>query len=413
MLPPSTDLVWYYWAVRCPLPLLLALLLAASAAPARAEMTAEQKTAVDTALTALYRCDYDAAEKLFSDRLAASPGDPVYSLGYATALWWRVENDFAQPGSPEEKRFFEAIGRAIDDAKHAEKGDRKADALLYFGAAVGLKARREATQHRWLAAYFDGRKSYKSERKALELDPNLYDAYLGVGAFDYYTATLGKLVRVLAFSSGGDKAKGLAELRLAADRGEFSKTAAKLLLVGIHWTFEKDPHGAWTILEELSSTYHDSPLIDSMRLIGLYHLRDASGLRREAQALLDKSGAAAALYRPIDRAGALYFLGVADQLSRDYPRALEHYQAALKTVPEGQPFRAVIRLFMGETLDLLGRRDEAVDAYKLALKEPPLWGVPRYAKFLLKHPFTADKDPLPPRGAELGGAPAGEEGSGA
>ena len=372
-------------------------------------MTPDERAAVEKGLDALYHNDYEGADKLFQEKMQAAPDNPVYSLGYATSLWWRVENEFAQPGSPLAKRFEDAVDEAIDDAKKMQKGDRKAEAYLYLGAAQGLKGRREASQHHWLSAYFAGRHSYKNERKALELDPQLYDAYLGVGAFDYYTATLGKLVRALAFTSGGDKAKGLAELRLAADRGEFSRTAAKLLMVGIDWTFEKDPKAAWATLEELSGSYKDSPLIDGMRLIGLYHLRDAGALKKEAQAVLAKCEKGVPFYSPLDKAASVYFLGVADQLARDYPRALERYDAALRQTPAGQPFRGVILLFRGETLDLLGRRDEAAAAYKEALKQPPLWGVPRYAKYLLKHPFTSDKDPLPPRSAELGGSPASED----
>lgn len=393
--------------------LVLAALLALAPRPASAAMTAQERAFVEKGLTALYQCDYDGAEKLFQEAMTAHPGDPVYSLGYATSLWWLVENDFALPGSPLEKRFFTAVDRAIDDAKAAQQGEAKADAYLYLGAAQGLKGRREASQHRWLAAYFDGRHSYKNERKALALDPKLYDAYLGVGAFDYYLARLGKLIRALTFMSGGDRQKGLAELRLAADNGEFSKTAAKLLLVGIDWTFEKNPQRAWSTLEELSASYHDSPLIDSMRLIGLYHLRDAPALKREAREMLAKCEKGVPFYRPLDRAGALYFMGVADQLSGETAGALARYDEALRYVPDGQPFRSVIRLFIGESLDLQGKRDQATAAYKAALKEAPLWGVPRYAKFLLKHPFTSDKDPLPPRNVDLGGVPASDEEGGA
>ena len=101
----------------------------------------------------------------------------------------------------------------------------------------------------WLTAYIDGRRAYRNAGKAVALDPALYDAYLGIGAFDYYVATLSGFVRALAFTGGGDKAQGLAKLRLAAERGRFSRVAAKLLLVGIYFPLEKKPREAWSILE--------------------------------------------------------------------------------------------------------------------------------------------------------------------
>lgn len=362
-------------------------------------MTAEEQKIVEDGMNALYRCDYDGAEKTFQEPMQAHPGDPVYSLGYATSLWWRVENDFALPGSPEEQRFFAAVSHAINDAKAYKKSD-KAEALLYLGAAEGLKGRREASNKHWFSAYLDGRRSYKNETRAISLNPELYDAYLGIGAFDYYVATLGRFLRMFAFA-GGDKAKGLSELRLAAAHGRFSRIAAKLLLVGIDWTFEKDPKAAWDMLQEVTKEYPDSPLIRSMRLIGLYHLRDVEGLKREAREFLARCDAHAPFYRPMDRAGALYFLGVGEQLSGEPAKAIEDYQEAMKDVPQGQRLRGLLELFIGESLDLQGKREEAKASYKQALREPPFWGVPRYARYLLKHAYKAGDDPLPPRNVAL------------
>ncbi|MDE2040367.1 MAG: tetratricopeptide repeat protein [Elusimicrobia bacterium] len=381
--------------------LLLPLLAVLALPPSARAMSVEQRKTVDAGLDALYRCDYDGAEGLFSRAMSGHPGDPVYSLGYATSVWWRMENDFALPGSPMEKRFFAAIDRAIRDAKAATSGPDKASAYLYLGAAQGLRARREASERHWFYAYFDGRRSYKNERRAIRLSPQLYDAYLGLGAFDYYVATLSRLLRLLAFASGGDKSKGLAELHLAAQRGEFSRVAAKLLLVGIDWTFERDPQRAWDTLDEVYKLYPNSPMVESMRLIGLYRLRDAEGLKTAARAFLDKAEDGAPFFRPIDRAGGHYFLGLGEQLSGQYSEAIKQYEAAFKDAPEGQRMRGLLRLFIGECLDLQGHRAEAVDSYRLALRQPPLWGVPRYARYLLYRPYKATMDPLPPRNVAL------------
>lgn len=380
---------------------LRALLLLA--APARA-LTPEQQGVVQKGMDALYRSDFDGAESAFGESMSRHPGDPVYSLGYATSVWWRMEHDLALSDSPEEQRFFSALGKAIDDAKEATRSpdkQQRAEAYLCLGAAYGLKGRREAAEAHWMTAYFDGRRSYRSEQEAIQLEPTLYDAYLGIGAFDYYTARLSRFIRMFSFAKG-DKARGLEELQLAAQRGEFSRVAAQLLLVGVDWTFEKRPEDAWTLLEEVHKRYPGSPLVDTLRLIGLYHLRDAAGLKREARLFLEKADGGAPFFRPVDRAAGRYFLGLGKQLSGDYPGALDDYQAALKFVPRGQRLRGLLRLFIGESCDLMGRREEALAAYRQALADPPFWGVQRYARFLLKRPFTSGLDPLPPRNVALG-----------
>lgn len=382
----------------------LSALVAAAAllvpATARA-MTAEEQAAVVRGLDFLYRLDFDGAEKVFREAMKEHPGDPVYSLGGAVTAWWRLENDFVPAGSPEEKTFFAAVSTALKDAKRESSQGVKAEGFLYMGAAYGLRGRREAAHHQWLAAYLDGRKAYRNERKAVALDPGLADAYLGIGAFDYYVATLSRFVRLFVFTKGSDKAQGLAELNHAAAHGRFSGVAAKLVLVGIDWTFEKKPQDAWDLLEDLHGLYPDSPLIDSMRLIGLFHLRDGERLKRDARTFLEKAERGAPNFRPVDRDAGRYFLGLGEQLTGDYAQAQEEYEHALRDVPARHPWRSMLRLFIGECQDLRGERDAAVASYKRALADPPLWGVPRYAKYLLKHPFRPGDNPLPARNDDL------------
>ncbi len=378
--------------------LLLLLLLAPTGARA---MRPEDEKLVQSGLDSLYRSDYDGADRLFAEAVAKEPDNPVAALGVAISAWWRMENDFASPGSAEQKAFKAAVKRSIDVGEKAAHGQTEALADLTLGASYGLRGRAEAAQRHWFAAYLAGRKAYKYGQRAIKLDPELFDAYLGLGAFDYYVATLSRFVQALAFTSGADKQKGLAELQLAAEKGRFSPVAAKLLLVGMYWTFEKQPQEAWKLLEDLHARYPDSPFIDSMRLIGLYHLRDAAGLQKAARAYLANAEKGAPNFRPIDKTVGRYFLGLGEQLSGDAATALTDYQTALAQLPPDHRSRTLVYLFIGEASDLLGRRDDAVKAYHQAVQGPPFWGVARYARWLLRRPFKAGDDPLPPRSESL------------
>jgi len=379
------------------LAVLAALLL--GAAPARA-LTPEDEKIVDAGLDAMYRSDYDGARKIFDEAVAAHPGDPALSLCSAIESWWVMENDFDPPGSPEAKRFLDADKRAIDDAKRAADKGGDAEAFTCLGAAYGLRGRYEATQKHWFKAYGDGKRSYKSELAATKIDPRLDDPYLGLGAFDYYSSRLSSFVRFFIFTKNGDKDKGLAELERAT-HGRFSGVAAQFLLVGIDWTFEKKPEEAWKTLESLRARYPGSPMIEGMRLIGLFHLKDGAGLEREARVFLANAEKPAPFYRPLDKAAGHYFLGLGLQMTGKYEEAIKENEAALALIPQGHRTRGLPMLFIGECQDLLGRRDEAKATYKRALKEQPFWGVPRYAKFLIGHPFRPDSNPLPARSDEL------------
>ncbi|MBI4346231.1 MAG: hypothetical protein HY553_05210 [Elusimicrobia bacterium] len=379
---------------------LLALLLCGIACSARA-FSPEEEAAVSRGIEALYRNDYDSAEAAFRAPADAEPENPVYALGLAVAAWWRMESRFALPGQPEEKEFLSALDRALRVAKDRAARTPSADHHLCLATAFGLRGRWRAANKRWVGAYLDGRRAHRNASKAIRLDPGLYDAYLGLGAFDYYVARFSRLIRVLAFSSGGDRAEGLRRLELAARNGKFSRTAAKLVLVGIYWTFEKRPDAAWSLVEEVSRSYPDSPVIRSLRLLGRFHLRDLPGLEREAKDYLAAAEKGEPHFEPLDRVVGRTFLGLAEQLAGKPEEALRRYAAALAELPERHRWRSVLELFSGEALDLLGRREEAVERYRRALREPPLWGVPRYARHLLRRPFKAGDNPLPDRTTEL------------
>ena len=382
------------------IPSIAACLLLIAANSARA-ITPEQEAVARKGLDSLYQNDFAGAESAFGDSSRAHPDDPLYSLGAAVAAWWRMESAFALPGSRDEDSFKAAVERAIETGKKAVDRDKSADAHLYLATGFGLRARRRAANRQWFRAYLDGRRAHRYAQKALELDPALIDANLGIGAFDYYVATLSRLVRTLAFATGGDRSQGLLRLETAAAQGRFSQIPAKLVLVGIYWTFEKKPEEAWRLIEDVTRQYPDSPMVREMRLVGRFQLRDAPGLEKDARAFLASAQSGARYFQPIDRVVGRGFLGLARQLSSDPGSALLEYQAAWDETPPGHRWRSALALFKGEALDLLGRRQEAVSEYERALREAPLWGVHRYARRLLDRPFKAGDDPLPSRGAEL------------
>src|ERR1700677_4296552 len=78
-------------------------------------LSSEDQDVIERGFDALYRSDYDGSEKIFSEAIMIRPGDPPLSMGYAVATWWRMENDFAPPGSSEEGRFLDAVKNAIVD----------------------------------------------------------------------------------------------------------------------------------------------------------------------------------------------------------------------------------------------------------------------------------------------------------
>jgi tetratricopeptide (TPR) repeat protein len=59
--------------------------------------------------------------------------------------------------------------------------------LFYMGGAYGYRAFYKFRNYHWLDAYQDSRKSLNYIQTGLQKQPKLYDAYLGLGSYDYWS----------------------------------------------------------------------------------------------------------------------------------------------------------------------------------------------------------------------------------
>jgi tetratricopeptide (TPR) repeat protein len=376
----------------------LALVLSFAAPPARpADSPPVSDDAVfnrlaEEGLTALYNLDYDGAEAKFQDMETRFPDNPLSLYAGATELWWQLTNEFDEKNPSMEKDFLAAADRAAD-AAHAyikRTGDPDGRGNLCLGGALGLKARWEAIQGQWLSAYFHGKKAFKLQQKAIAINPNLYDAYLGVGIFHYYAATLPSAVKVLAhFIFGGNKQQGLDEIRISMEKGRFSRTAAQLFMVGILINNEKDPSAALALLRAGRREYPRSPFFQLLEMLVLEEVKDWDGLDRESRDFLARVDRRQPFFRPEYRHRALWSLGNAALGRGDARRAVEIYDGILADYPLEDRWLTMTYLNRGRAYDRLGEREKAIADYSEVLRRRDVWQLHDKAKTFLKTPDHA------------------------
>jgi hypothetical protein len=108
-----------------------------------------------------------------------------------------------------------------------------AGALFAKILTLGLRADYEGLIER---RYFDALKVIKDSRataeKLLMIQPNFYDAYLALGVENYLFSLKPAPVRWMLQAGGGqtDRAKGVEDLRLTAEKGLYLSPYARLLL---------------------------------------------------------------------------------------------------------------------------------------------------------------------------------------
>jgi tetratricopeptide (TPR) repeat protein len=190
--------------------------------------------------------DFDPAMEIFRQIQKSDPESPLGYLLEADANWWKIYLTEANLIDPE---VFEALSEAAtpydgDFRRLDELAIRKAETRLhahqdearsyfYEGLAYGLRAQLEALRDHALATAHAGKRLRSSSLAALRLDPNLNDAYFGVGLYNYFEDTLPtyvKMLRFLILLPGGDRLVGLRQMQEAMEKGQLVTSEAKFHL---------------------------------------------------------------------------------------------------------------------------------------------------------------------------------------
>ena len=233
-----------------------------------------------------------------------------------------------------------------------------------------------------LAAARDGKKIKDALERALELDPQLNDAYFGIGLYHYYAdvaPTAAKILRWLLLLPGGDRVQGLREMLRARERGELLTGEADYQLHLLYLWYEQKPAEALALLERLDARYPSNPLF----LQRVADVQTGSPSRSPGE----RGGLAAAA---VPRAGGPGLHGAPRRTARPArPRPRARLDG--RNRPGGGPVedrnrrnalaasgdRAEAQLQLGAAYDRLGQRNLAVAAYRAALALAPEDASPR------------------------------------
>jgi len=145
---------------------------------------------------------------------------------------------------------------------HLKQNDT-AEMQLYAGMAWALKARLLGLRDDRRATARAGVKAREHFLRAVQLDPDMADAYAGLGLYNYYVDTLSRLARVLRFFMGipgGDKKEGERQLELAMSRGELTAIEARFYLAKNLRNYDQKYARAAELLAPLVEQYPQNPL---------------------------------------------------------------------------------------------------------------------------------------------------------
>jgi hypothetical protein len=228
------------------------------------------------AIRLMYSGQPDQAILLARELEAALPEHPLGYLIEADVLWWKIYCQWLERKYNTIDAWSHQRAPQPDDGGYlaladkvtrlAEAGIAKSDTAemeLYAGLGYASRARLVGLRYEKTATARAGVEARKHLLRCLELDPNMADANLGLGLYNYYVDTLSAMAKVLRFFMGipgGDKRVGLRQLETAATKGELTQTEARFNMAKNLRNYDRDYARALSAAEPLTSEFPENPL---------------------------------------------------------------------------------------------------------------------------------------------------------
>ncbi len=379
------------------------------AAPSYAEikLPADVMAQAREGINGVYSLDFDIAQKNIQKVFDQYPDHPFAHFGNAMIAWSRYEYEFEKSDEKQQKVFEQILDDSIAGIKRwMKKNPDDPNAYMGIGALYGLRAMFSMRNRSWITAYFAGRKAISNLEKSLELDPTYYDAYFGLGIYQYYAGTLPSVIKILAkiVAIKGNPDEGVKQLNLAREKAMFTADSSKLILIEIQNVRDSkyyNPQKSLEYIRQLRAKYPNNPLMHYVEIICLYETGHFDQVTQQASQFLELIGTNP-FYKEIYVSRAYTALGTAAMARGDIAGARQLFEQGRQAL-KGQ---AVSRwglwneLRLGQVYDLLGERDLAVKQYKYVLSFKDKWGFDDLAKSLIKEPYVLPEGknpgPLPP-----------------
>lgn len=383
-------------------------LVSACWGPARAELTLPPDVMhhATVGINGVYSLDFDTAQEHIAWVFAHYPDHPFAHFGNAMIAWSRYEYEFETSDDAQRKVFEQILDDSISGIKRWIKNNpQDSNGYMGIGALYGLRALFNMRNRNWITSYFAGRKAIGNLEKSLKLDPTYYDAYFGLGIYEYYAGTLPSVIKVLAriVAIKGNPQEGVAYLHTAREKAHFTSDSAKLILIDVQNNRKAPfyaPEKSLEFIRQLRAKFPQNPLMHYVEIICLYETKNYDEVSAQARQFLQLIGADK-FYKDIYIPRAYTALGTAQMAQGNFEEARTLFEEGQRAIQGQTPSRWGVwnALRLGQVYDLLGQRALAQAQYKYVLTFKDKWGFDELAKAYLKKPYTIPPEgigPLPP-----------------
>lgn len=208
-----------------------------------------------------YNAEFDKAEKFLIDYIQKNPQDPLgYILAGLNYDWKQQSQDLGNKYNDHIIELFER-GNLLAFIQW-DKDQDNVDKMVILGNSYMYLSKKWLDMGKKMKAGLILKKCKKYMEKAIEKDPNRYDAHLAIGIFNYYAANIPSGLKFIASLLGisGDEKLGLEQMKKAALNDNIFQADALFMLTYTLGRRKGDYQSAKPLLDKLVKLYPDNGL---------------------------------------------------------------------------------------------------------------------------------------------------------
>lgn len=363
--------------------------ISACAKYARSEERTEE---ISAGIDAMYNLRFQEAAAIFDAMIQKRPDDAAGYFFRSEIHLWKYVFDYSEP---DYRKFLLFCDRAIAVAEKrlAERPDDMF-AQTIVGAAYGFRALANFRAEQYVKAALDGRSCYGYLNDAVRKDSTLYDAYLGLGIFQFGVGALPSFLQRVLNLAGiqGNAEEGLRKVRLAAERSLWAKNDATLFLGLMNVYYKRDFTQGLEYLRRIQKKYpRNAPALYSLGNVELFVRKPRAALPYYQQTL----EAADTTVRAFT-AFAQYRIGECYWRFNDFEAAKPYFQRFFAARSE-RSFRGMALLRLALCYEFTGDKAAAKKGFERCAALTPFEPDDRFAarrakEYLAAPPSKAQRD---------------------
>ncbi len=204
--------------------------------------------------------NYDQAKKIITEYINKHPERPE-GYFFMAAAYFEYINSFRDDSKTV---LFEKYAKLCTNKAKNYIKKNKDDAVGYFylGAIAGYKGLVKAREQKLISAFRQAVISKRNLEKALELDPELYDSYFGLGMLYYFASKkhveegglVGWIIKKFITQNRDMRKDGIIMIHKAIDHGGMTSQFAYSALMWIMMS-EKDYKTAYVMAREVMNKF--------------------------------------------------------------------------------------------------------------------------------------------------------------